>query len=183
MKQAREAKGLGVRELSRRVDVSASLISQIEHGRAMPSVMTLYAVSSELDVSLDELFGESGISPAASMDVVGAEEGTRRVHRKDERKSIRFSVGVTWDLLNPGGTNGVEFLHVTYEPKGASTAEDALLRHQGMEYGWVESGQPGSRSASRPRSSRKGTRSLSRPPFRTDSSTHRRPSPPPRFGS
>ena len=55
----RERQRIGLRELARRIDVSASLISQIELGRATPSVGTLYAIVNELDISLDELFFEA----------------------------------------------------------------------------------------------------------------------------
>jgi transcriptional regulator with XRE-family HTH domain/mannose-6-phosphate isomerase-like protein (cupin superfamily) len=44
-----------VREMARRVDVSASFISQLELGKTMPSVGTLYSIASELGVSLDDL--------------------------------------------------------------------------------------------------------------------------------
>ncbi|MGH2842004.1 MAG: helix-turn-helix domain-containing protein [Solirubrobacteraceae bacterium] len=47
---------IGLRELARRIDVSASFISQIELGKASPSVGTLYAIVNELGISLDELF-------------------------------------------------------------------------------------------------------------------------------
>lgn len=47
--------GLSLRDLAERLGVSPSLISQIERGRANPSVSTLYAIVAELDVSLDEL--------------------------------------------------------------------------------------------------------------------------------
>ncbi|HXG40462.1 MAG TPA: helix-turn-helix transcriptional regulator, partial [Candidatus Limnocylindrales bacterium] len=55
LRAARRARGLSLRELAARLSVSPSLISQIERGRANPSVSTLYALVSELDVSLDEL--------------------------------------------------------------------------------------------------------------------------------
>ena len=38
-----------LRALAREVGVSPSLISQIEHGKATPSVATLYAIVSQLD--------------------------------------------------------------------------------------------------------------------------------------
>jgi transcriptional regulator with XRE-family HTH domain len=41
LRAEREHQRIGVRELARRVDVSPSLISQIELGRALPSVGTL----------------------------------------------------------------------------------------------------------------------------------------------
>jgi transcriptional regulator with XRE-family HTH domain len=48
--------GVGQRALARDVGVSASLISQIEHGRSIPSVGTLYAIVNRLGISLDEIF-------------------------------------------------------------------------------------------------------------------------------
>src|SRR6478735_7396345 len=55
LRAARAARGLSLRVLASRLGVSPSLISQIETGRANPSVSTLYAIAAELDVSLDEL--------------------------------------------------------------------------------------------------------------------------------
>jgi len=55
LREARRARNLSLRTLADRLGVSPSLISQIETGRANPSVSTLYAIAAELDVSLDEL--------------------------------------------------------------------------------------------------------------------------------
>src|ERR1044071_6066880 len=64
LRQEREKQKIGLRELARRVGVSASLISQIELGRATPSVGTLYTIVNELNLSLDELFfDETSQSP------------------------------------------------------------------------------------------------------------------------
>lgn len=56
VREERLRQRIGVRELARRVGVSASLISQVELGKASPSVGTLYAIVNELGLSLDELF-------------------------------------------------------------------------------------------------------------------------------
>src|SRR3954447_11671545 len=56
LRTERELRKIGLRELARRVSVSPSLISQIELGRATPSVGTLYAIVNELNISLDQLF-------------------------------------------------------------------------------------------------------------------------------
>ena len=55
LRQARRARGLSLRGLAEVVGVSPSLISQVETGRAKPSVNTLYALATELGVSLDVL--------------------------------------------------------------------------------------------------------------------------------
>ena len=57
---------MSLRGLARAVGVSPSLISQIEHGKATPSVGTLYAIVSELDISLDELFFDGPRGAAAA---------------------------------------------------------------------------------------------------------------------
>src|ERR1700744_4037584 len=56
LRKHRQESGMSLRALAREVGVSPSLISQIEHGKATPSVATLYAIASELGISLDELF-------------------------------------------------------------------------------------------------------------------------------
>ena len=56
---------MSVRELARRLTLSPSLISQIERGKATPSVATLYAITTELKMSLDELFSEQPAKVAA----------------------------------------------------------------------------------------------------------------------
>jgi transcriptional regulator with XRE-family HTH domain/mannose-6-phosphate isomerase-like protein (cupin superfamily) len=59
LRTERERQKIGLRELSRRVGVSASLISQIELGKATPSVGTLYSIVQELNMSMDVLFFEA----------------------------------------------------------------------------------------------------------------------------
>jgi quercetin dioxygenase-like cupin family protein/DNA-binding XRE family transcriptional regulator len=56
VREERLKQKIGVRELARRVGVSASLVSQVELGKASPSVGTLYSIVNELGISLDELF-------------------------------------------------------------------------------------------------------------------------------
>jgi transcriptional regulator with XRE-family HTH domain len=137
---ARRRRGLSLRELAQRLGVSASLISQVETGRANPSVSTLYAIATELDVSLDELLFEdrrppslTGPEPAASQRI------ERMVQARETRKRIRLASGVTWDRLTTTSEPDTEFLYVTYEVGGASS-HDGFQRHQGHEWGYVIDG-------------------------------------------
>jgi transcriptional regulator with XRE-family HTH domain/quercetin dioxygenase-like cupin family protein len=77
LRRARLAAGVSVREMARRVDVSPSFISQVELGRTMPSVGTLYAIASELGVSLDGLMPLEE-SPAGESGIAGIAAGTTR---------------------------------------------------------------------------------------------------------
>jgi ribosome-binding protein aMBF1 (putative translation factor) len=56
LRAERERLDMSLRELARRIDVSPSLVSQIERGLAMPSVSTLWLLATELGLTLDELF-------------------------------------------------------------------------------------------------------------------------------
>jgi transcriptional regulator with XRE-family HTH domain len=136
LRAERERRRIGLRELARRVDVSASLISQIELGRATPSVGTLYAIANELGLSLDELFtGEAPrqLEPVPSGPVV----------RAAQRQVIHFESGVTWERMSPPADHGADFLYVVYEVGGASAPEDSLVRHGGREYGHLLEGRLG----------------------------------------
>jgi transcriptional regulator with XRE-family HTH domain/quercetin dioxygenase-like cupin family protein len=75
LRSERERQRIGLRELARRVGVSASLISQIELGRATPSVGTLYTIVNELNISLDELFFEA--SDVSRTDATGRGDRAR----------------------------------------------------------------------------------------------------------
>ena len=55
----RARRGISLRSLARSVGLSPSLISQIETGKCQPSVSTLYAITTALGVSVQDVFGES----------------------------------------------------------------------------------------------------------------------------
>jgi transcriptional regulator with XRE-family HTH domain len=150
----RERQNIGVRELSRRLDVSASMISQIERGRVMPSVNTLYSITSALGISLDDLFArDPGAGrPRGTVNGGGAAEADAApanpvagglIQRRSGRKAIELGSGVRWELLTTHPEENVEFLQTTYAVGGESTPADALMRHGGHEYGVVLTGRLG----------------------------------------
>lgn len=59
IKQKRENLGLQMKELSGKIGVTSSLISQIEKGKAFPSIVTLKKVSEALSTTVGELIGEN----------------------------------------------------------------------------------------------------------------------------
>jgi transcriptional regulator with XRE-family HTH domain len=56
LRAKRLARGISLRQFARDLEVSASFISQLETGKAQPSVATLFAICSALDITTDELF-------------------------------------------------------------------------------------------------------------------------------
>lgn len=154
LRSARRRRHLSLRDLAARLGLSPSLISQVETGRAKPSVSTLYAIANELDVSLDELLfndaGRAGRGVAdAPLRVVDSEAvpaprpTASPVQRADDRKVIRLASGVTWERLTTESVAGIDFLYVIYEVGGASSPEHEFQRHGGHEWGFVLSGKLG----------------------------------------
>ncbi len=147
----RQRTNISLRELARRLGISPSAISQIETGKSLPSVSTLYAIVSELGMSLDELFSGETLdsrpaAPAARRPVQAApgpataEEAERHVQRAGSRKAIQLESGVRWERLTPTPDPGADFLYVVYEVGGSSSEGDRFIRHAGREYGLVLSG-------------------------------------------
>jgi DNA-binding XRE family transcriptional regulator/mannose-6-phosphate isomerase-like protein (cupin superfamily) len=163
LRAARQARGLSLRALAERLNVSPSLISQVETGRANPSVSTLYAIVQALGISLDELlFTDAWAISAAARQVSGngpthgsppEQPGSptdvrlpdEPVQRAGSRSVIRLASGVTWERLTTASIPNVDFLHVTYDVGGASSPDDQFQRHSGQEWGFILSGRLGVR--------------------------------------
>ena len=146
LREERGERGLSLRELARRLDVSPSLVSQIETGKIQPSVRTLYAMVSELGVSLDDVFGADGAPPRgrrATFGGAGAGGESGHVQRAATRRTIDLEAGVRWERLTNRQEPGVEFLYTVYPPGGESSPADSLVRHTGREFGIVLSGRLG----------------------------------------
>ena len=76
IKKSRNDKGLSLRELASRVDLSASFLSQIEQGKASPSIENLKKIATSLDVKVSYLIEDE--EETKNMEVV----------KKNERKYI-----------------------------------------------------------------------------------------------
>lgn len=141
----RTSQGISQRALAERLGLSPSLISQIETGRSKPSVSTLYAIVTELGISLDRLFGEDDVSADRGLtrEGGGEAEGGQEVVRPWQRNVIELESGVRWERLTSDHDEEVDFLYVTYDVGGSSSADGNLMRHSGREYGHVISGKLG----------------------------------------
>lgn len=145
VRAARLRSEMTVRELARRIGVSASHVSQVERGIGSFSVPALYAVAHELGVSMHELLDPPDVSGSA----VAAPKPSRQSHttledagmiqRAAEHPSIKLSSGPRWSRLTAVGEDGAEFLEVVYAPGATGSAE--YIRHDGREYGIIISGR------------------------------------------
>lgn len=74
----------------------------------------------------------------------GAEALERRVGpivRAESREVLELDSGVTWERLGRVPGRPVDFLLVTYAPGGSSSGTGLLMRHSGVEYGYLISGE------------------------------------------
>ena len=141
LREEREKRGVSLRELARRVGVSPSLVSQIELDRVNPSVSTLYALVTELGMTMSDVFGD-----ADQAEPVAPQRGSDSpVERPETRRVIDLASGVRWERLTPHSESEVEFLRVEYPVGAESCPADALVTHGGREYGYVTSGTLGVR--------------------------------------
>src|SRR4026209_1557550 len=160
LRAARERKNIGLRELARRLGVSASLISQIETGKSEPSINTLFAIVSELELPVNEIVfepthdghpspsgadkagdGTPGRHPQDPSPVPVADAPDSPVQRGTSRTSISLESGVSWERLTSQPDHNVDFLLLRYPPGSESTPPHSLMRHNGTEYGYILSGR------------------------------------------
>ena len=156
IRRERQRQGLSLRELARRVGVSASMLSQVETDRTRPSVSTIYAIATELGISIDALLSDSdGDATAGAGGAGGAMAGSRRgpagapalgelacqLVRPEDRRKLELESGVTWELLSDLLPHLVDFMFVTYEPGGRSSSSGKLMRHTGTEFAYLLRGK------------------------------------------
>jgi transcriptional regulator with XRE-family HTH domain len=141
LRAERERRGISLRELARRLDISPSAISQIETGRARPSVATLWAIVTELGMSLDDLFAQEAAGAAPATDAAAPAHTSLPVVSEAAREALQLATGVRWERMTADADPDVDFIWVVYEAGGSSSPDDTMIRHAGREYGLVLSGR------------------------------------------
>ena len=140
LREERESRAISLRELAERIGVSTSLISQIERGKVNPSVSTLWALVTELGLTMGEIFDSPATATsqhAAPLAALGP------VATPQTRAVMNLAAGVRWERLVTRSDPLVEFVYVVYAVGSTSCPEDALVRHGGREYGYIISGVMG----------------------------------------
>lgn len=136
LRAERLGQGIGLREMARRLGISASALSQIETGKAQPSVSKLFDIVNLLGVSVDGL-----LSDAPRVMVPRGQEGFFSLQRSGDHETLELESGVLWRRLTAGSFPGVEYLRVTYQPGACSSREGSFMRHAGQEFGYLLSGR------------------------------------------
>ncbi len=145
LRRARIKRSMSLRSLAAEVGVSPSLISQVETGKTQPSVSTLYALSSYLGLSMDDLLdSDTDIQEdVASPFPTDSRHHTPQppVQRSRDNPRLEMDNGVRWERLAIGEGGPTEPLLVTYSPGASSSIEGKLMRHGGFEYAYILEGE------------------------------------------
>jgi transcriptional regulator with XRE-family HTH domain len=139
LRAERVRRDVSLRQLARQVGVSASMISQIETGKARPSVRTLYSITSVLGVSLEALFAGLGRSaepaPGSPADRLGP------LVEAQNRTTLVLESGVSWEHLGRLRHCDVDFVFARYPPGACSSGAEEMMAHAGCEYGYLLHGR------------------------------------------
>ena len=99
LRAERLRQGLSLREMARRLGISASALSQIETGKAQPSVGKLFDIVNLLNVSVDGLLAGQAV-------VARGDEGFVSLQRDGEHEALELESGVRWHRLTAGSYPG-----------------------------------------------------------------------------
>jgi transcriptional regulator with XRE-family HTH domain len=129
IKRRRKSANLKLNEMAERVNVTASFLSQIENGRASPSLVTLKRIAEALRTTVSVLVAEEGEA-----------EGSP-VLRKADRKTVKDnSIRMITQILTwPESWKMMEPMIFTYA--GQSPRSEVRYRHAGDEFAFVLKGR------------------------------------------
>src|SRR3984885_14315388 len=126
MKLRRIEQGFTLQNVADRTGVSAAMLSLVERGKASPSVGTLVAINSLLNLHIPELLGNS----------FGNGELVTRAAKQTVVKPLR---GVTHRVVADDQARGLQIPLNHYSRGSANSAEP--ITHSGFEYGFVLDGE------------------------------------------
>lgn len=123
---ARISKNLNIRQLAEKVNVTSSLLSQIERGLANPSLNTLRMIAIALDIPIFSFFAET-------VNI------NNLITRASNRKKIIFPHN-NWEytLLSPDLNGEIEMVLMKLPPHSQSSQQP--LSHTGEEVAYILSG-------------------------------------------
>lgn len=147
--------------ITKALDISVEDVFDIEDGVAVPEpgnalndVDTVDEVEGEdVDAGAVDAAAEAepgSVRRAAAASVADqhraraagfAERRVGPVVRAAGREVLELDSGVTWERLGRVPGTRVDFLLVTYAPGGSSSSTGLLMRHSGVEYGYLLSGR------------------------------------------
>ncbi len=126
IKELRETKKMSTKELAKKANITAGMISQLERGSTQGSVETLRKIAKVLDTTLASLF--------ESKQEIKPQKGFEAFHivRKNERRKISFPDPLyKCEMLTPNLQGDIEFVLVELE--AGRVTKDILPHTKGGE--------------------------------------------------
>jgi transcriptional regulator with XRE-family HTH domain len=168
LRLARQKRQMSLRELADKAEMSASMLSQVETGKAYPSVRSIYSIAAALGLPVDYFFPEPGSNngvpsepdPNMAGEMTASELRDVKVNRTADSTGVEFTPaaqsstpivhatnrptielkgGVTWARLTALAEPGAEFLEITYASGATSGAN--MSHHEGREFGLILEGE------------------------------------------
>ena len=124
LRDRRKTRGLTLQQLADLCGLSQPFLSQLENGKAMPSLLALHQVAAALGTSAQELLQPS---PAGDISLV----------RGDQTACYELSPGATVCFLVDGSNHHIETNLISAQPGAESGCE---LEHDGQEMIYVLEG-------------------------------------------
>ena len=110
IKRIRIEKGLLLKDVAEKCEISSSMLSQIEKGNANPSLNTIKSIAQALEIPLFKFF----IEPEK-------EDISINILKKEDRKIINTKK-IRYELLSPEGPTNIECMKMTFTEKNAETS-------------------------------------------------------------
>lgn len=119
IKSVRKDRGLTLQEVADRASVTKGLISQIENGRTIPSLLVLIQIVKALEIGLDEFFNDLNLH---------GKEGKIVIQRKEDYQRFEKETA-----------SGYEYFRIFTKKINACTIDIVLLEiHPGAERDFVQ---------------------------------------------
>lgn len=128
IRKFRTEKGISIRELARKTNITPAMLSKIERDLVNPSINTLKTISQELDIPMYRFFVEED------------KPKENPIVRRNERKTLgNPTINISYDLLTPDVRGSIEFciMHVPFQEAETPFS----LSHEGEEVAYVLSGK------------------------------------------
>ena len=168
VRAARHRRQVSLRELAEKANTSASMLSQIETGKAFPSVRSIYNIAAALALPIDYFFPEQNMTSSTQPEQNSHDTGEMTASEMREatlnqkvkalalepalapsdmahvlhaaaRPTIMLKGDVTWSRLTAVAEPQIEFLEITYAC--GATSGEYLSHHEGREFGLILEGE------------------------------------------
>jgi transcriptional regulator with XRE-family HTH domain len=128
LRALRKSRKMTLKQVADRAGCTGAYISQLEKGRANPSIATLKRIASVFNVKVVDFFTDNG------------EEEDDVLVRKDQRSAMDFNMGhaVIESLVKATENKRMLALYNRIKPGGGSNGE---YSHEGEEFGIVLAGE------------------------------------------